>query len=101
MFAPAGLIVLAYGDHDGDQRPHRFRHDLGGSSGWSVTLLTFTYGHRPSSRRCAKRVANLLETKGAAAAETQAAIKEILLIARIDVGVLLIVVFDMVMKPFS
>ena len=33
--------------------------------------------------------------------ETQAAIKQILLISRIDVGVLLIVVADMLLKPFS
>jgi uncharacterized membrane protein len=99
MFAPAGLIVLAMGitmvinDH------------IGFGTTWVIIglggyALTFTTGIALLSPR-AKRVANLLETKGAAAAETQAAIKEILLIARIDVGVLLIVVFDMLMKPFS
>jgi hypothetical protein len=62
--------------------------------------LTFTTGVAFLSPR-AKRIAALLETKGAAAAETQAAIREILLIARIDVGVLLIVVADMLLKPFS
>ena len=43
----------------------------------------------------------LFDTDGAAAPETQAAIREILLIARVDMGVLLLVVADMVMKPFS
>jgi uncharacterized membrane protein len=99
MFAPAGVIVLAMGitmvinDH------------IGFGTTWVIIglvgyALTFTTGVAFLSPR-AKRVANLLETKGAAAAETQAAIREILLIARIDVGVLLIVVFDMLMKPFS
>jgi uncharacterized membrane protein len=99
MFAPAGVIVLAMGitmvinDH------------IGFGTTWVIIglvgyAMTFTTGIAFLSPR-AKRVASLLETKGAAAVETQAAIREILLIARIDVGVLLIVVFDMLMKPFS
>jgi hypothetical protein len=43
----------------------------------------------------------LLEEKGPTAPETQAAIQRILLIARVDVAVLLLVVADMLMKPFS
>jgi uncharacterized membrane protein len=99
LFAPAGLVVLAMGitmvinDH------------IGFGTTWVIIglvgyALTFTTGIGFLAPR-AKRIAELLETKGAAAAETQAAIKEILLIARIDVGVLLIVVADMFMKPFS
>jgi uncharacterized membrane protein len=99
LFAPAGLVVLAMGitmvinDH------------IGFGTTWVIIglvgyALTFTTGIAFLSPR-AKRVAELLDTKGAAAAETQAAIREILLIARIDVGVLLIVVADMLMKPFS
>jgi len=99
LFAPAGLIVLAMGitmvinDH------------IGFGTTWVVIGLvgyaaTFTTGIAFLSPR-AKRIAELLETKGAAAPETQAAIKEILLISRIDVGVLLLVVADMLMKPFS
>ena len=38
---------------------------------------------------------------GPAAPETQAAIQRILLVARFDVAVLLLVVVDMVTKPFS
>jgi uncharacterized membrane protein len=99
FFAPAGLVVLAMGitmvinDH------------IGFGTTWVIVglvgyALTFTTGVAFLSPR-AKRIAALLETKGAAAAETQAAIREILLIARIDVGVLLIVVADMLLKPFS
>jgi len=99
LFAPAGLIVLAMGitmvinDH------------IGFGTTWVIIglvgyALTFTTGIGFLGPR-AKRIAELLETKGAAAPETQAAIKQILLISRIDVGVLLIVVADMLMKPFS
>jgi uncharacterized membrane protein len=99
FFAPAGLVVLAMGitmvinDH------------IGFGTTWVIIGLvgyatTFTTGIAFLSPR-AKRIAELLETEGAAAADTQAAIREILLIARIDVGVLLLVVFDMLMKPFS
>ena len=49
----------------------------------------------------AKKLAGLLETAGDAAPETQAAIRQIMLIARVDVALLLVVVMDMLMKPFS
>ena len=99
LFAPAGLVVLAMGitmvvnDH------------IGFGTTWVIIglvgyALTFTTGIGFLAPR-AKRISELLETKGAADPETQAAIKQILLIARIDVGVLLIVVADMLLKPFS
>jgi uncharacterized membrane protein len=99
LFAPAGLIVLAMGitmvinDH------------IGFGTTWVVIglvgyAMTFTTGVGLLAPR-ARRISTLLETKGAAAAETQAAIRQILLISRIDVGVLLIVVADMLLKPFS
>jgi uncharacterized membrane protein len=99
LFAPAGLIVLAMGitmvinDHIGFGTTWV---DIG-LAGYAATFTTGIAFLAPR----AKRIAHLLETKGAAAAETQAAIKQILLIARIDVGVLLLVVADMLMKPFS
>jgi len=99
FFAPAGLVVLAMGitmvinDHIGFGTTWV---DIG-LAGYAAT---FTTGIAFLSPR-AKRIAELLETKGAEAAETQAAIQQILLIARIDVGVLLLVVADMLMKPFS
>ena len=47
----------------------------------------------------AKRVTALVEEKGATHPETTAQIKKILMIARIDVALLLLVVLDMVTKP--
>jgi uncharacterized membrane protein len=99
LFAPAGLIVLAMGitmvinDHIG----FGTTWVLIGLVGYAVTFTTGVAFLAPR----AKRISVLLETKGAAAPETQAAIKQILLISRIDVGVLLLVVADMLMKPFS
>ena len=49
----------------------------------------------------AERIAELSETKGTTAPETLAAIRRILLIAHFDVAVLVLVVIDMVTKPFS
>jgi hypothetical protein len=49
----------------------------------------------------AKKVAELAESQGPEAPETQAAIRRILLVARVDIAVLLLVVADMVTKPFS
>ena len=47
------------------------------------------------------RIDELIRTVGVEAPETQAAIKQLLLIARFDVAVLLLVIVDMVVKPFS
>jgi uncharacterized membrane protein len=99
LFAPAGLVVLAMGitmvinDH------------IGFGTTWvDIGLvgyaLTFTTGIALLAP-LAKKIATLCDTVGAAAPETQATIKRILLIARFDIGVLLLVVADMLMKPFS
>jgi uncharacterized membrane protein len=100
LFAPAGLLVLAMGITMVINSP-----EIGFGTTWVIIglvgyAMTFTTGIAFLAPR-AKRIAALLETKGATAPETQAAINEILLISRIDVGVLLIVVADMLMKPFS
>jgi uncharacterized membrane protein len=102
LFAPAGLIVLAMG----------IAMMINGGGGilewgkfWVIVglvgyALTFATGIGVLSPQ-AKRITALVEAKGATAPETQAAIGKILLIARIDVAVLLLVVADMVTKPFS
>ena len=99
FFAPAGLLVLAMGI----AMVVNLGLDWGkfwivaGLVGYAVTFLTGLLVLGPQ----AKRIGELVETKGPAAAETQAAIRRILLIARVDEGVLLLVVADMVLKPFS
>ena len=68
-----------------------------GLVGYAITFLTGLLVLGP----LAKRIGQLIETKGPEAPETQAAIQRILLLARVDMGVLLLVVADMVLKPFT
>jgi len=103
LFAPAGGIVLAMGiamviNGGGALDIHFSTPWVSiGLAGWAISFVT---GVAVLSPR-AKKVAQLLETAGEAAPETQKAIREILLIARLDVALLLVVVMDMLMKPFS
>ena len=99
FFAPAGLIVLLMGI------AMMIHTDYGWGKFWIVAGLvgyaaTFVTGVGVLSP-LAKKIDELITEKGATAPETQAAIQRILLVARIDVGVLLLVVADMVTKPFS
>jgi uncharacterized membrane protein len=99
VFAPVGLLVLLAGIG------MVVNLDLGWGTSWivaglvgyAITFLTGLLFLGPQ----AKRIAHLIETNGAEAAETQAAIRRALLIARVDEGVLLLVVVVMVLKPFT
>jgi uncharacterized membrane protein len=99
VFAPVGLIVLLAGIamvvnlHWG----WGTSWIVAGLVGYAMTFLTGLLVLGPQ----AKRIAQLIETRGADDAETQAAIRRILLIARVDEGVLLLVVAIMVLKPFT
>jgi uncharacterized membrane protein len=100
LFAPAGLLVLAMGITMVINSP-----EIGFNTTWvDIGLvgyaLTFTTGIAVLAP-LAKKVVTLAETAGDAAPETQAAVQRLLLIARIDIGVLLLVVADMLLKPFS
>ena len=68
-----------------------------GLIGFASTFITGMFVLSPRTRR----LGELMQTVGPIAPETQAAIKEILLIARFDIAVLFLVVIDMVVKPFS
>jgi uncharacterized membrane protein len=99
LFAPAGGVVLAMGIVMVINRHIGFGTtwvDIG-LTGWAISFLTGIGILAPRARR----LVELFETAGAAAPQTQEAIREILLIARVDVAVLLVVVADMLMKPFS
>jgi hypothetical protein len=100
LFAPAGGVVLAMGIAMVINSP-----EIGFGMTWVVIglvgfAISFATGMAVLAPR-ARRIVELSETLGVKAPETQAAIREILLISRVDVAVLLIVVFDMLMKPFS
>jgi uncharacterized membrane protein len=99
LFAPAGLIVLLMGI------AMVVNGHLGWGHFWVVAGLvgyaaTFVTGMGVLSP-LAKRVDALLTEKGPESPETQAAIAKILLVARVDIAVLLLVVADMTVKPFS
>ena len=99
VFAPVGLLVLAMGI----AMVVNLNLDWGtswiliGLIGYAITFLTGILVLGPQ----AKRIGQLIETVGAEDAETRAAIKRILLIARVDVGVLLLVLAAMILKPFT
>jgi hypothetical protein len=102
LFAPAGLVVLAMGIamliHGDGSLVHWSKFwVIVGLVGYAATFVTGIAFLAPQ----AKRIAKLSETKGTTAPETTAAIRRILLISRFDVAVLLLVVADMITKPFS
>jgi uncharacterized membrane protein len=102
LFAPAGLVVLAMGIamliHGGDPIVHWGKFwVIAGLVGYASTFITGIAFLAPQ----AKKIHSLSESHGPEAPETVAAIKTILLIARVDIAVLLLVVADMVTKPFS
>jgi len=99
VFAPAGLVVVAMGI------AMMLNTDWGWGKFWIVAglvgyAITFVTGVGVLSP-LAKKVTALTEEKGPTHPETAAAITRILMIARIDVAMLLLVVVDMVTKPFS
>ena len=99
LFAPAGGIVLAMGIAmmiNTDWGWGKFWVDAG-LVGYALSMAIGMGVLSPQ----AKRIAALSESKGPTAPETLAAVSRILLIARFDVAVLLLVVADMVTKPFS
>jgi uncharacterized membrane protein len=99
LFAPAGLVVFSMGitmvinDHIGFGTTWV---DVG-LAGYALSFATGIAVLAPLARKIVK----LSDTVGPTAPETQATIRRILLVARVDVGVLLLVVADMLMKPFS
>jgi len=97
LFAPAGLVVVAMGISmmvNTDWGWGRF-WVVAGLVGYAITFVTGVGVLAP----LAKKVTALVEEKGPTDPETTAQIKKILLIARVDVAMLLLVVIDMVTKP--
>jgi hypothetical protein len=87
-----GIAMMINGDLDWGQF-----WVIAGLVGYASTFVTGLTVLSPNSRK----VAALLDAKDATAPETQAAIARILLIARVDIAVLLLVTVDMVAKPFA
>jgi len=99
IFAPAGLIVFLMGIAmmlNFDWGWGTFWIDAG-LVGYAATFITGVAVLSP----LAKQIASAGAEKGPDHPETLALINKILLIARVDLSVLLLVIADMVTKPFS
>ncbi len=97
LFAPAGLVVVAMGIAmmvNTNWGWGRF-WVIAGLVGYAITFVIGVGVLAP----LAKKITALVGEKGATDPETAAQIKKILLIARVDVALLLLVVVDMVTKP--
>ncbi len=99
IFAPAGLVVFLMGI------AMMINTNFGWGKFWVIVGLvgyatTFVTGVGVLNPLTKKINASVAE-RGATAPETMALITKTLLIVRIDVALLLIVVLDMVTKPFS
>jgi uncharacterized membrane protein len=99
LFAPAGIVVVAMGVAmmvNTNWGWGKF-WVIAGLVGYAVTFVTGVGVLSPMT----KKIAALTEEKGPNHPETAAAITRVLQIVRIDVAMLLLVVVDMVTKPFS
>ena len=97
LFAPAGLVVVAMGIAmmvNTDWGWGRF-WVVAGLVGYAITFVTGVGVLAPLARK----VTALVDDKGPADPETMAAIGKVLMIARVDIALLLLVVVDMVTKP--
>jgi uncharacterized membrane protein len=99
VFAPAGIVVVLMGVAMVQNKSYGYDH-FWISFGLLGFLSTFVIGVAILAPR-SKALAKLIDAKGTDAPEVKAAISKILLIARADVAVLLLVIVDMVAKPFS
>ena len=104
LYTPASLLVLLFGiglmTNDSSNSP-QWDWDLLwvqiALAGWALTFLVGFFWIRPT----AAKLATTIGEKGPEDPETQQIIKRILLVTRIDVLILLFIVFDMTAKPWS
>jgi uncharacterized membrane protein len=102
LYTPASLLVLLFGIA-------MMTNDFGqlvwdwdmtfivlALIGWTLTFLTGFFYIRPTAAKLQKAI----EDRGPTDPEAQHLIKNILLVTRVDVIVLLLIVFDMTAKPW-
>ncbi len=99
VFAPAAIVVVVMGGAMVENGHLGYGHFwvIFGLLGFLSTFVTGVAVLTPM----AARVSAIIAEKGAEAPESRAAIAKVLLIARADVAILLLVIVDMVSKPFS
>jgi uncharacterized membrane protein len=99
MFMPTSLVVLVFGlllMHEGSLDYGQFWTSAA-LVGWALTFSTGLFLIRPR----AARLATLVPERGVSDPEVQALMKRIMAISRFDAAVMLLVVADMTVKPFS
>jgi uncharacterized membrane protein len=100
LYTPASLLVLLFGIGlmTNDQSPWDWDMTFVQIAlvGWTLTFLVGFFYIRPTAGKLAKAI----EERGPDDPEAQKLIKNILLVTRIDVLVLLFIVFDMTAKPW-
>ena len=101
IYTPMSLIVLAlgFGLMENGQSPWSYNLTWVqiALAGWAVSALTGIFFLGPT----AKKLGKLIEERGPADPEAQAVLRRVLLIARLDVLLLLFIVFVMTAKPWS
>lgn len=102
LYTPASLLVLIFGIAmmTNDFGQVVWDWDMAfiiiALVGWTLTFITGFFWIRPTAAKLAKTI----EAKGPTDPETQEIIKRILLVTRIDVVILLLIVFVMTAKPW-
>jgi uncharacterized membrane protein len=102
LYTPASLLVLVFGIAmmTNDYGQLVWDWDMAfiiiALVGWTLTFLVGFFWIRPTAAKLAKTI----EAKGPIDPETQAIISRILLVTRIDVLILLFIVFVMTAKPW-
>jgi uncharacterized membrane protein len=99
LFAPAGLVVVAMGVAMMANTNWGWGKFwiVAGLVGYAITFVTGVAVLAP----LAKKLVATTEEKGVEHPDTIALVKRLLLIARVDVLMLVLVVVDMVVKPFA
>jgi uncharacterized membrane protein len=100
LYTPSSLLVLLFGIGlmTNDKSPWDWDMTFVqiALAGWALTLLVGLLYIRPTAANLAKAI----EERGPTDPEAQRLIKNILLVTRVDVLILLFIVFDMTAKPW-
>jgi uncharacterized membrane protein len=100
LYTPSSLLVLLFGIGlmTNDQSPWDWDMTFVqiALAGWALTFLVGFFYIRPT----AAKLASAIEERGPTDPEAQRLIKNILVVTRIDILILLFIVFDMTAKPW-
>jgi uncharacterized membrane protein len=102
LYTPSSLLVLLFGIGlmTNDRGQLQWDWDMTfiviALAGWALTFLVGFFYIRPTAANLAKAI----EERGPTDPEAQRLIKNILVVTRIDVLILLFIVFDMTAKPW-